>query len=174
NTLIYAVPGMWICLSALSMWAAAKLVRRGIMRCGAHDIFFYKNWNIMVPAGWVFAFIAVTVAALVIAFLPESENKLRYSAILFNFSSVIELPLLGIGFRRARITLRKLKTLRFPFPIWVIVLLFVLVTICQPSLSLVALTCIGAWYILKRYLDKKKKSPPEDPSDGPSDDRTES
>lgn len=162
----YFLPGMLLILSASTAWLSCKVLFRLLKRSGGKDFFFEKNWNVMVPAWWAYAYVIVTLASLIIAFLPESEER-RLSVMAANLIVLLEAPLFVIGCRRVRILLRKFRRNGIMLPYYGTVILGVLLAICQPRLVLLGLAFIGTMYIIRRYKRKKMSGtfPPQDFSD---------
>lgn len=164
----FILPGAVISTAMIASWAACKLTHRILVWLHADKSFFRKKWTVMVPVAWAYAYIIVTVSVLVVSLLLLTSDTEWPLYLITNLLAVTEPPLIAIGFRRFRLTLRRLRRRGFIFPYILLVIGLVAFACCMGVTFLpFLLAYTGAMYVIRRHKAKKLKKMLEESGQAP-------
>lgn len=179
----YFLPGFAVLAAMVLSWASCKLTRRILIWLHADKAFFRKKWTIMVPVPWAYAYVGVTLATLAVSLLSIVIKNAEWLVFgITDLLMVLEPPLVAIGARRFRVTLRRLRRRGLTAPYIVLVILFVGIGCCAGfELLPFLLAYLGTLYVIRRAkmkrIQKAEAAAPgaaaPDTSDDADDDETD-
>ena len=157
---VYFLPGFAVMSAMILSWAACKLTRRFLIWLHADKFFFRKKWTVMVPLAWAYAYIIATVATLrvsLIGLVIEWGDWLVYG--VTDLLMVLEPPLVAIGARRLRVTLRRLRR-RGMTGMYILLVILMIGILCCAGFELLPflIAYVGTMYVLRRAKLKRMRA----------------
>ena len=153
----YFLPGFAALTAMVLSWASCKLTRRILIWLHADKSFFRKKWTIMVPVPWAYAFVAVTLATIVVSLLSFTVDGADWLVcVIADLLMVLEPPLVAIGARRLRLTLRRLRRRGLTAP-YIFLVVFLVAAGCCAGLELIPFlfAYLGTLYVTRRAKIKR-------------------